>query len=298
MNPLNLLCRIAPPVAAEVAYRLWWNLGQPEAVHARDRDVHAEAVVGELEVNGKPVVTYSWGNGRRVILLVHGWRSRASRFSTLVRALEEPGRTIIAFDAPGNGASPGSRTSVLDYAEAIAQLHDVHGEFEAIIGHSFGVLSAFVAIREGVRTGRIVGVAGMHDASAILGQFARQAGLTDRVRELLRDTVERRTFTVVDDPWARFVTRIDDPLPVLLVHDTTDRIVSPSEADLIELSHIGPVRRITTTGLGHMRVLGDASIAAEIAGFVSPVELEPSPGQHRERDERSTDGNHQHELAG
>ena len=120
MNPLPLLCRLAPPVAAEIAYRLWWNLGKPEPVHARDRAVHAQAVVGEIEVNGKSVTTYTWGTGRRVVVLVHGWRSRASRFSALVAALSEPGRTIVAFDAPGNGNSPGTRTSVLDYAEAIA----------------------------------------------------------------------------------------------------------------------------------------------------------------------------------
>ena len=270
MNPLALLCRIAPPVAAEIAYRLWWNLGRPAPVHERDRALHAEATVGELEVNGKRVVTYSWGRGRRVVLLVHGWRSRASRFSALVKALEAPDRTIIAFDAPGNGASPGTRTSVLDYAEAIAQLHDEHGEFEAIVGHSFGVLSTFVAVREGVRARSIVGISGMHDATAILGEFARQAGLTPKVREVLRDKVERRTFTVVDDPWTRFVTRIDDPVPLLLVHDTNDRIVPPAEADLIELSHTGRVRRLTTTGLGHGRILSDPAVAGAVAAFLTP----------------------------
>jgi len=277
MNPLALLCRVAPPVAAEVAYRLWWNLGTPETVHPRDAAVHAEAVTGELEVNGKRVVTYTWGRGRRVILLVHGWRSRASRFSALVRALERPDRTIVAFDAPGNGDSPGNRTSVLDYAEAIAQLHDQHGEFEAIVGHSFGVLSTFVAVSEGARTGSIVGVSGMHDSNAIFGEFVRQARLTRAVADRLRDRVERRTFTIVDDPWARFVTRIDDALPVLLVHDTDDPVVSPTEADLIELCHTGPVRRLTTSGLGHNRILGDSGVVAAIASFLeAPRRVEPS----------------------
>ncbi len=262
--------RVLPaPVAAEIAYRLWWSLGTPEAVHARDAAVHAEAVVGELEVNGKRVVTYTWGSGRRVILLVHGWRSRASRFSALVRALQGADRTVVAFDAPGNGDSPGRRTSVLDYAAAIHELYEQHGEFDAVVAHSFGVLSTFVAVSEGVGTRAIVGISGMHDSESILQQFARGLRLPRRVTELLRDKVERRTFTVVDDPWRRFVTRVDARVPVLLVHDTDDRVVPPAEADLIDLAHPGPVARITTTGLGHNRVLGDPAVVAEIAEFVS-----------------------------
>ena len=262
--------RILPaPLAAELAYRYWWSLGAPEAVHSRDAAVHADAVIGEVEANGKRVVTYTWGNGRRVILLVHGWRSRASRFSAVVSALARPDRTIVAFDAPGNGDSPGDRTSVLDYAAAIHELHDLHGEFEAVVAHSFGVLSTFVAVAEGVGTRSIVGVSGMHDSASILDQFARQLSLPRRVITLLRGKIERRTFTVVDNPWQRFVTRVDTPLPLLLVHDTDDRVVPSVEADLIELAHTGRVSRLTTSGLGHNRVLGDAAVVAQIALFVS-----------------------------
>lgn len=257
------------PVAAELAYRFWWSLGTPERVHPRDADVHARAVRGELEANGKRVTTYTWGDGSRVILLVHGWRSRASRFATLVRALEGPDRTIVAFDAPGNGDSPGRRTSVLDYAAAIHELHEVHGDFEAVVGHSFGVLSSFVAVAEGVGARCLAGISGMHDSASILQGFARQLELPRRVTDLLRGKVERRTFTVVDDPWARFVTRVEAPLPLLLVHDSTDRVVAPAEADHIHLGHPGPVERLDTDGLGHMRILSDPGVVARVADFVT-----------------------------
>lgn len=280
---LNALGAVAPPLAAEVSYRLWGALGSPEEVHERDRSVHAEALVGRLEVGGERVATYTWGNGSRVILLVHGWRSRASRFSALVRALESPDRIIVAFDAPGNGDSTGDRVTVLDYADAIAQLAARHGEFEAIVGHSFGVLSSFLAIREGVRTRRIVAVSGMYDADQLVDQFARQAGIRGRAKAGLRRRIERRTFPTVANPWRRFVSEIDPThthVPLLLVHDADDRLVPVTEAARIADAHTGPVSLHLTDGLGHSRILGDPGVLAAIASFVEtePAEVAPRNG--------------------
>jgi hypothetical protein len=39
----------------------------------------ATASVGAPTVGGKRAVTYTWGDGDRPVLLVHGWESRASR---------------------------------------------------------------------------------------------------------------------------------------------------------------------------------------------------------------------------
>ncbi len=277
MPPVTRALNALPtPVAAAIAHRIWRNLGTPESVHARDLDVHARAQRGQLEVNGSSVVTYRWGSGPRVILLVHGWRSRASRLSAIVRALE-PHATIIAFDAPGNGDSARRPATVLDYAEAIHLLGEHHGEFHAIVGHSFGVLATFLAVREGVATRRIVGISGMHDAeTGIMAAFAEQLGISPRVAAGLRHLVETRTFAVVDDPWSRFTTRIDDPrVPLLLVHDDLDRTVHHRAADLIAAAHPGPVEILRTSGLGHSRILSDPSVVAAIEQFV----LAPIPAR-------------------
>ncbi len=266
--------RILPtPIATEIAYAMWKNLGRPEAVHERDAAVHARAVTGELVVNGKRVVTYRWGNGRRVILLVHGWRSRASRLSALVAALEGPDCTIVSFDAPGNGDSEGRSTTVLDYAEAIHELGEQYGPFQAIVGHSFGVLSTFLAVREGAATRRIVGISGMHTAAGIVDEFSRTLGLPARVKTRLRTLIERRTFPVVDDPWTRFVSRVDDPrIPLLLIHDQKDGVVPYVEIDKIADDHVGSVELIRPIGLGHSRVLSDPAIVEAVAAFVrAPV---------------------------
>jgi pimeloyl-ACP methyl ester carboxylesterase len=269
-STLKALSVVAPPLAAEIGYRLWRTLGTPERVRAHDADVHARATRGILELPAARIATYTWGDGPEVVLLVHGWRSRASRFSAVVRTLESSGRTIVAFDAPGNGDSSGTFATVLDYAQIITRLSARYGGVDTIVAHSFGVLAAFLAVREGARADRIVSIAGVHDVDDILDEFARLAGLTGRAREGLRSRIERRTFPNVDDLWHRFVAELDPAdtrTPVLVVTDSRDPVVDPRQSELIAEAHNGPTEVIRTEGLGHVRILSDPHVLGQIGRF-------------------------------
>jgi alpha-beta hydrolase superfamily lysophospholipase len=278
---LAVVSAIAPPLGAEIAYRVWRTIGAPLTVHARDADIHAAARVGRLTLaNGREVVTYAWGSGERMVLLVHGWRSRASRFGSLIAGLLAEDRTIVAFDAPGNGDAPGDATTILDYAEAIALLHDRHGRFEAIIAHSFGVLAAFEALRQGVSTERLVAISGMHDADQLVDQLARQLTLPPKATRGLRRRIERRTFPQIPDLWRRFVAELEptDTTPLLLVHDAGDRLVDVSQAALIAEAHLGPTTVMITEGLGHNRPMSDPGVIAAIRTFLdAPLGAVPDP---------------------
>lgn len=277
---LVALSAVAPPAAAEIGYRLWRSLGRPEAVHPRDAAVHARATRGTLDLDGTPVATYTWGDGPEVVLLVHGWRSRASRFAALVAALETPDRTLVAFDAPGNGDTPGDRTSVLEYARIIRLLAARHGGASAIVAHSFGVLCSFVAVREGVAVDRIVGIAGIHDADEIVDAFSREAGLGARAKRGLRSRIERRFFPGVPNLWRRFTAELDPTdttTQVLLVHDVDDPRVGLDQSEQIRDAHTGPARLIAVEGLGHNRILGDPAVVASVTDFLSGPRVEDRP---------------------
>lgn len=263
------LSRVSPRLAGSIAHTLWWQLGKPAAVRPSDKPVHDAAERAELIVDGNRVATYSWGTGPRVILLVHGWRSRASRFAPLIEQLTAPDRTIIAFDAPGNGDSGGSRTHVFQYVDAIRQLGERHGEFEAIVGHSFGVLSSFIAVRKGTRAKRIVGIAGMYNLDQLVTSFSEQLGVTAQAERHLRRKIGR---TFDERVWREVVAELeptDIRVPVLLVHDEGDRQVPFSQATLIADAHTGPVERLDTSGLGHSRILADPAVVSRVARFVS-----------------------------
>jgi hypothetical protein len=267
---LATLSRLVPAAAAELGWRLWRHVGRPQPVHARDAAVHARAIIERIRVNGREVATYRWGDGERVILLVHGWRSRASRFSGIVTALESADTTVIAFDAPANGDSPGHLVTILDYAAVIDALALRHGPIDTIVGHSFGVLASFLAVREGVPVRRIVGISGMASADQLVEKFCEQAGLGQAAERGMRRRIERRTFPQVADPWRRFVAELDPTqtdVELLLVHDTDDAMVDAGQALLIANAHTGPVRSHITSGLGHSRILSDPEVVAAVAEF-------------------------------
>lgn len=269
---LAALSAVAPPLAAEIGFRMWRSLGRREPVNPRDRAVHDRAERGILDLDGTPVATYTWGSGPDVVLLVHGWRSRASRFAALVDALDDPGRTIVAFDAPGNGDTPGGRTSILDYVRIIRLLAARHGGVSTVVAHSFGVLAAFVAVREGVPVDRVVGLAGIHSADEIVDQFSRDVRLGARATRGLRSRIERRFFAGVPDLWRRFRAELDPAdtrTAVLLAHDRDDRRVRVAQSELIAEAHTGPVRVVLTEGLGHNRILSDPEVVAAVEAFVA-----------------------------
>jgi pimeloyl-ACP methyl ester carboxylesterase len=278
---MGALSRVAPPLAAEIAYRLFVSLGKPEAVHPRDAAVHARAKRGVLELDGERIATYVWGSGPETILLVHGWRSRGSRWATLVDALESPQRTIVAFDAPGNGDSSGHRTTVLDYAAIIRLLGARYGTLHAVVGHSFGVLATFLAVREGVGAQRLVGISGMASARQLLETFSGQLGLSERAKHGLGRRFQRRVFPLESDLWHRFVAELDPTetrIPLLLVHDEGDPVVPVDQADLIAQAHLGAVAVERTRGLGHNRILNDPFVIEIIRDFIdAPLSLPSKP---------------------
>jgi fermentation-respiration switch protein FrsA (DUF1100 family) len=250
-------------------YRTFWNLGTPMAVRPEAQSVHARARRETVRVGNRAAVVYRWGTGPATVLLVHGWRGRASQFAAIIEALESPERTIVAFDAPGNGNSPGTQTDLRDYLTVIRDVANGAGGLDLLIGHSFGVIGVFVAVREGVRASRIVSIAGMSTMNYTYGTFARALELPRRLSELLRRKIERDTFGGDTGIWRRFVAELDatDQTPLLLIHDQNDRVIEFSEAAKIAGAHLGPTTELFTSGLGHTRVLADPAVVRAITDF-------------------------------
>jgi pimeloyl-ACP methyl ester carboxylesterase len=266
---VRVLGTLIPPVMTRIAYRLFWDLGQPMAVKPQALDVHRRARREIVAIGDRQAVVYRWGTGPETVLLVHGWRGRASQFATLVEALESPARTIVAFDAPGNGDSPGNRTDLRDYLALIRLVARESGGLDLLVGHSFGVLGAFVAVHEGVRAKRLVSIAGVSSIGYTFDTFAR-VGQPPADRERgLRRRIERNVFDGDTKFWTRFVSELDpvDRTPLLVIHDVADRQVEFDQCAVIAEAHVGAVTELHTTGLGHVRVLSDREVVQAIIAF-------------------------------
>jgi dienelactone hydrolase len=261
--------RISPALAGRLALPLFRRVGPPLPVRPTDRAVHEHADRGTITVRGRTVVTYSWGHGPQTVLVVHGWRGRASQFGAIVRELRAGGFRVVGFDAPANGDSGGRRTDIRDSLAAIDELQHRHGMFHAVIGHSFGALAALTAVHEGIATRGVVAIAGMGDARFLVDSFAARVGVWPATADVLARRFARRVLPDVAEPFARFDAvrhPLPDGVPLLLVHDRGDREVPIGESQRLHAAHGERSRLLLTAGAGHSRVLAaDATLDAVTA---------------------------------
>ncbi|MFF9065792.1 alpha/beta hydrolase [Streptomyces sp. NPDC014891] len=269
---LNAAARVAPGAAGRQAFRLFVRPLGRARLKPGERALFDAARTGHVRVGGEEVVTYAWGDGRRPVLIVHGWSSRASRLGAFVDALLARGFSPVAFDAPGHGASPGRASNILEYRRIIRELHARHGDFDAIVAHSFGVIASLFALRGGVRTTRLVGIGGVSSFDLLVQGFQTGLGVDDRVVRRMREHVERRLAPTEPGIWDRFDADRDTGRPdldLLLFHDEDDDMVPVVHARRLARVHGDRARLVVTRGLGHRRILRDPEVVREAVEFLT-----------------------------
>jgi pimeloyl-ACP methyl ester carboxylesterase len=210
------------------------------------------------------LAAWRWGSGPSVFLM-HGWEGRGGQLGAFVEPLVASGYSVIAFDAPAHGASPGMEATLSDFAESLLALERRVGPPAAVIAHSFGTLATLLAVRRGLSARAIVLIA-VPSPRDRLSLFLDAMKLPDAAATQMKSLVEKRVgipFSAVEGP--ALAAGVD--VPVLVVHDRQDREVpiAGSEATAAALSR--SVFRLTD-GLGHRRILKDPQIVDDISSFV------------------------------
>lgn len=234
---------------------------------------------------GGDLAAWRWGDGRPV-LLVHGWNGRADQLAPFVDPLLDRGFSVIAFDAPGHGASPGSMSSLFDFADAIDDVIDAvrppFDQLEAIVAHSMGGAAATYAMSRQSRAPRVSHERVQHetglparrfaflaapiDVGDFVRGFARMFGLGPSFVAALRERVESRFGIALEDVYAPRLAR-DLAAPLLVVHDEDDREVPVDRGRILAAAWPGAELEVTR-GLGHLRILRDAGVVARVTAFV------------------------------
>ena len=269
VRSFGVLERVAPALGARWAETLWFTIPRPRA--RPDRQTPPGRPF-QVPVGGHGVAGEAWGAGPAVYL-VHGWGGWRWQLEPFVAPLVEAGHTVVTFDAPGHGASdPGpagpGRSTILELADALAAVVAANGPAHALIAHSLGATAAAYAMRDGLPVERAAFLAPMADPLPYTRTFAGRLGFGERVRTRLVDRIERRVglpLSAFDVP--AMAGRMATP-PLLLVHDRQDAETGWSDSAAIARSW-PDARLVTTSGLGHYRILRAPAVVAEVAGFVA-----------------------------
>jgi pimeloyl-ACP methyl ester carboxylesterase len=222
-----------------------------------------------VTVGGRRVAAWSWGEGGAGVLLVHGWGSRGARFVDLGNALLSEGHRVVTFDAPGHGASSGRLSSGPEFARAAQAVVNAVGSVSHVVGHSVGGFASALAIERGLPVRRAVFLAPSASPNNYSAQFEALLGVHGPVMASMRGRLERRLgFSWKDLNVPAFAP--DMQVPLLVIHDRDDREVGWNDGAAITRAWPG-AELVTTTGLGHHRIVSDPGVIRQVAAFLGRV---------------------------
>lgn len=265
---LRLGFRIFGPLAPERAARLAERLFTRPPQHPLRPHEEAFLDTGEAFMvphEGQNLACWSWGSGP-VVLLMHGWGSRAGRFRLFVPHLLQQGFRAVAFDGPGHGRTGGDSASLPQFAAALAAVAGVAGPVNALIGHSLGGAAALFAMGRLVPPVPAVLISAPSDPVVFWRRFVRHLAIPRPVRDRLQEKLERR-FGITWSDLNLIPVAAALPTPLLVIHDEGDEDVPPENGRAIA----GAAPRgsfVLTEGLGHRAIMRDANVVRLAVAFI------------------------------
>ena len=267
---------VAPGPTGRMARDLWFS-APPRMAELPIPD-GGEAF--EVEAQGHVVRGSVWGGEGPTVYLMHGWGGRGSQFGALVEPLVAAGHRVVMFDAPAHGESDHGpagprRTNGLEFARALDAVFFRFGPAEAVVAHSLGTISTYLALRFGwLGTERLVFVAPMVESVSLFDQFQGALGFGARTRRAFDRAVHEWVGIPVAEFDARFQAGHVDPRPTLVITDRDDR--QTPYADVVDFAETIDAPLITTEGLGHRKVLRDPEVVRTVVEFVTEAAVLPA----------------------
>ncbi|MGZ3417718.1 MAG: alpha/beta fold hydrolase [Polyangiales bacterium] len=217
--------------------------------------------------DGNALPTWTFGQGPRAVLLVHGWSGHAAQMRALVKPLVERGFRVVTFDHPAHGAAEGTHATVLDMANAVRDVAIANGA-TTIFAHSLGATATALAIRRGLPVSRVAMYAPPAEVPPFLHALAtalelppaREQGLVSRVQAELGALDALDVRKLAPDFRAR----------ALIVHDPEDDEVPFAHGRGI--AEAWPhAKLLALQGIGHRAGLRDQPMIEQVVDFLAEV---------------------------
>ena len=260
----TLLGAVSPALAGRAGARLSLTPPRRRAARRWGREVPAGADPFTIRYRARAIRGWALGTGPAV-LLVHGWGGRSDQLGSIARALAAAGCCAVAFDAPAHGRSGGRTTSMVEFADAAAEVAR-RFRARAAVGHSLGGAAVAFAASRGLALDAAVLVAPPTTPVAFVDALAAALRLSPATRAALDERIVRRVGLRYDEVDVARCAPASPP-PALVLHDDEDAEV-PLAAGTA-LARAWGARLVVTTGLGHRRILGDGPTVDRIVAFVT-----------------------------
>jgi len=216
----------------------------------------------------KTLAVYTWGDGDKTVLLLHGWESNAARLQKFILPLTSQGFRVVGFDAPAHGNSSGRQINVRDYKAAIKRVMEDLGNVYAVVGHSFGGNAALLMLSEekNLQVEKIVTIGSPSDVRFLIDMFAQVLQLPDGMTADICKTIIHKFGKPLEYYEASNAVK-SLKTSGLVIHDRKDEVVPFSNAEAIA-ANWQTATLVATDGLGHRNVARNADVIHTVAQFL------------------------------
>lgn len=264
---LQLSAWLAPKTTAKWINDMWFTPRRYPMSESARAVLDSADFQRQVTVHGTQIRTLHWGKGKKV-LLVHGWEGRGIQLRHFIAPLVESGFEVILFDGIAHGETAGKKTNLPEFQLTLEAIAKQEGSIEAIVAHSFGCAAAISAVHSGLACNRLVCISPSSGIQMMLDTFQHAFKLPQHITRLHVELMEEEFGNTI---WQRYA--MENLVPHLhtqglIIHDEKDHLVTLSNARFIH-HHWPQSQLVETSGLGHHRILGDAKVIQQIAGFLT-----------------------------
>jgi pimeloyl-ACP methyl ester carboxylesterase len=235
--------------------------------NVREKELLKKASIEKRLLSNKQVFhLLRWGKGDQAVVLMHGWSGRGTQMEAIIERLVEHNFEVFAIEPPGHGLSPGNKTNMLEFQEA---LHLVKEEFPQIrfaVGHSLGGIASTLEQKRHQSFERIVIIGSPSNMTDLIHRFCNSINVSGKVELRLRNHLEEKYQIQLDD-FSGFSIVESVHVPGLIIHDEDDADVDYRDA-LHFQQHWKNSEVMITKGQGHRRVLRDKQVIERIISFL------------------------------
>ncbi|MEO7310693.1 MAG: alpha/beta fold hydrolase [Chitinophagaceae bacterium] len=203
------------------------------------------------------------------LLIIHGFAGSCRAFEKYISSALKKGYDVYTFDAPAHGLSQGKRLNAMMYRDAIMEMIQLNGPFDAYISHSLGGLSLMLALEQQppLSAQKIVLIAPVTESITAADNFF---GLLQLPRDL-RLAFDKLIADTKGLPLSWYsVSRVLPLVPadILWVHDKDDP-TTPIK-DVLPIAGEKPqnIQFYFTEGLGHSGIYREIAVRNLVEDFL------------------------------
>ncbi len=257
---LRFLSILSAKLAANVAFKLFCT---PINKKLRDREIEVlkTARCEDIKFEDIFIKKYTWGNGSKTSLLVHGWESNAGSLGAFVKLLNENDYKVIAFDCPAHGQSGGKQTTLFKNSDAALLICNQIGHIDLAITHSFGsvVLMNAILHNKEISLDKLIMITTPNELQTAFDDFYALLKINNKVRLKMEQKVEKMYQVKIKEMTASSLCHQIHLDMAMIIHDKQDKIIPFHNAETVA-KNLKNCKLIPIENAGHYKILWDQRV--------------------------------------